>query len=180
MKRIQSRRKFLYRLLVFSGLLLPVPADFLSACGDTGRPGPDITSKSLPDYTQTAIASPSPSVAVRNYPVAGPQGYTEVGPVEKFKPVEDPYGMQVTGKTVLVYNNGTDLLVFNDLCTHQGCQVEYITKSHKFICPCHGSEYNKTGEVLKGPALLPLQRLEYKVIDNILFVKFVVASSTTD
>ncbi len=41
-------------------------------------------------------------------------------------------------------------------CTHQGCQVE--PAGDRLACPCHGSEYRLTGEVLRGPAERPLLR----------------------
>ncbi len=42
-------------------------------------------------------------------------------------------------------------------CMHRGCQVEPV--SERLVCPCHGSEYTNTGEVLKGPTLQPLRAL---------------------
>ncbi len=41
-------------------------------------------------------------------------------------------------------------------CMHRGCQVEPVAEH--LICPCHGSEYTNTGEILKGPTQRPLQR----------------------
>lgn len=35
-------------------------------------------------------------------------------------------------------------------CTHRGCQVE--PAGDRLACPCHGSEYTFTGQVLHGPA----------------------------
>jgi Rieske Fe-S protein len=40
-------------------------------------------------------------------------------------------------------------------CMHRGCQVD--PAPDRLICPCHGSEYTHTGEVLKGPTQLPLR-----------------------
>ena len=38
-------------------------------------------------------------------------------------------------------------------CTHLGCLVgPWNPISGKFVCPCHGSEYSKTGAVSRGPA----------------------------
>lgn len=42
-------------------------------------------------------------------------------------------------------------------CMHRGCQVE--PAADHLVCPCHGSEYTNTGEVLKGPTQRPLRRL---------------------
>ncbi len=41
-------------------------------------------------------------------------------------------------------------------CMHRGCPVE--PAAEKLVCPCHGSEYTHTGEVLKGPTERPLQK----------------------
>jgi Rieske Fe-S protein len=41
-------------------------------------------------------------------------------------------------------------------CMHRGCQVE--PAGDRLACPCHGSEYAFTGEVLHGPAERPLYR----------------------
>lgn len=33
----------------------------------------------------------------------------------------------------------------NAVCTHLGCVVPWNKAENKFICPCHGSQYDKTG-----------------------------------
>jgi len=50
------------------------------------------------------------------------------------------------------------------VCTHLGCTVEQMPEG--FTCPCHGSRYEANGNVLKGPAKLPLQKLRVEVGDN--------------
>jgi len=50
-------------------------------------------------------------------------------------------------------------------CTHQGTAIAYNQGEHRFICPAHGSEFSDNGQVLAGPAALPLH--EYTVaVDN--------------
>jgi Rieske Fe-S protein len=49
------------------------------------------------------------------------------------------------------------------VCTHLGCTVEQ--KNDKYECPCHGSIYNRDGEVQKGPASNPLKRLRVTTND---------------
>ena len=43
-------------------------------------------------------------------------------------------------------------------CTHQGTAIGYNTGQGIFICPAHGSEFSKTGQVLVGPAAIPLHQ----------------------
>lgn len=33
------------------------------------------------------------------------------------------------------------------VCTHLGCVVPWNKAENKFICPCHGSQYDATGKV---------------------------------
>jgi len=51
------------------------------------------------------------------------------------------------------------------VCTHLGCTVE--VKVNGFDCPCHGSRYDVSGNVLKGPAKLPLQKLRVEITEDV-------------
>ncbi|MGF1535947.1 MAG: cytochrome b6-f complex iron-sulfur subunit [Elainellaceae cyanobacterium] len=44
----------------------------------------------------------------------------------------------------------------NAVCTHLGCVVPWNAAENKYICPCHGSQYNSEGKVVRGPAPLSL------------------------
>ncbi|MEA5469400.1 MULTISPECIES: cytochrome b6-f complex iron-sulfur subunit [unclassified Spirulina] len=44
----------------------------------------------------------------------------------------------------------------NAICTHLGCVVPWNVAENKFKCPCHGSQYNAEGKVVRGPAPLSL------------------------
>jgi len=44
----------------------------------------------------------------------------------------------------------------NAVCTHLGCVVPWNRAANKYMCPCHGSQYDATGKVVRGPAPLSL------------------------
>ncbi len=44
----------------------------------------------------------------------------------------------------------------NAVCTHLGCVVPWNIAENKYKCPCHGSQYDSTGKVIRGPAPLSL------------------------
>ncbi|MDJ1173399.1 cytochrome b6-f complex iron-sulfur subunit [Roseofilum capinflatum] len=54
----------------------------------------------------------------------------------------------------------------NAVCTHLGCVVPWNASENKFICPCHGSQYNAEGKVVRGPAPLSLALAHADVTDD--------------
>ena len=50
------------------------------------------------------------------------------------------------------------------ICTHLGCTVEDGTDG--FVCPCHGSRYNKVGDVTHGPAVKRLTSLRIELTQD--------------
>lgn len=66
-----------------------------------------------------------------------------------------------------IYNKSGQYSAISLSCTHLGCTIE--EDGEGFICPCHGSRYNKDGLVLQGPAKQPLRALRVeKAEDNTL------------
>ncbi len=54
----------------------------------------------------------------------------------------------------------------NAVCTHLGCVVPWNRAANKFICPCHGSQYDNTGKVVRGPAPLSLALAHCNDVDG--------------
>ena len=77
--------------------------------------------------------------------------------------------------TYLVVENDSSLASYglNAVCTHLGCVVPWNGNENKFICPCHGSQYNSEGKVVRGPAPLSLALVHADVIeDKVLFTEW--------
>ncbi len=68
--------------------------------------------------------------------------------------------LKLDGHKVAAYraSDGTVTLC-SPVCTHLGCIVAWNNAEHTWDCPCHGSRFKPTGEVMSGPAEKPLERL---------------------
>ena len=63
-----------------------------------------------------------------------------------------------------------EITVYSPICPHLGCGFQWYGGEQKFKCPCHGSVYAPTGEVLGGPAPRPLDVLPSKVENGELHI----------
>ena len=64
------------------------------------------------------------------------------------------------GKKVAAYCDAEgQLTLLSPACTHMKCLVRWNAADRSWDCPCHGSRFGPTGEVMSGPAEEPLPRL---------------------
>jgi glycine/D-amino acid oxidase-like deaminating enzyme/nitrite reductase/ring-hydroxylating ferredoxin subunit len=64
------------------------------------------------------------------------------------------------GKKAAAYRDSAGTLtLLAPQCTHMKCLVKWNNADRTWDCPCHGSRFHPTGEVLSGPAQAPLPRL---------------------
>jgi len=118
-----------------------------------------IAPTSTPSATPTAKpATPTPATTT---PKTTPPG-SKIGPATGV-PVAGSAAFQdpATGDpAIVVQPKAGSFLGFDAVCPHAGCTVGYDQRRVRFVCPCHGSEFNgSTGAVEVGPATRGLRRI---------------------
>ncbi len=51
------------------------------------------------------------------------------------------------------------------VCTHLGCLYNWSDQESKFICPCHGSQFQNDGSYIQGPAPRDLDSFIIQAVD---------------
>jgi glycine/D-amino acid oxidase-like deaminating enzyme/nitrite reductase/ring-hydroxylating ferredoxin subunit len=71
--------------------------------------------------------------------------------------------VNINGKRAGAYRDSKgNLHLVDTTCTHMGCELEWNDGERSWDCPCHGSRFDVEGEVIEGPAVHPLKKLESK------------------
>jgi len=81
-------------------------------------------------------------------------GLVRAGKVDEFPP--GSINHIKAGRFYLYRLNDGSFLALWQKCTHLGCSVPFAESEKQFHCPCHGSLFDKTGQVVGGPAPRPL------------------------
>ncbi|HYG73835.1 MAG TPA: FAD-dependent oxidoreductase [Planctomycetota bacterium] len=92
---------------------------------------------------------------------------------DRFAPAAESLDEVHPGEGKLVKVEGDKVAVYRDLhgelhgcspvCTHMGCYVHFNNAEKTWDCPCHGSRFNVDGEVVNGPAVTNLKKVELPV-----------------
>jgi cytochrome b6-f complex iron-sulfur subunit len=61
-------------------------------------------------------------------------------------------------------NTEEGLVAIYKVCTHLGCLYNWNSQEGKFICPCHGSQFQQNGEYIRGPAPRSLDRFVLQIV----------------
>ena len=70
---------------------------------------------------------------------------------------------------LLIRQNQSTIRVFSRECTHNQCTIDAFSNG-KSVCPCHGSQYNTSGAVIKGPASNSLKEYDVTFDNNIITI----------
>ncbi|NLO37954.1 MAG: FAD-dependent oxidoreductase [Ruminiclostridium sp.] len=60
------------------------------------------------------------------------------------------------GRTGAYRDEKGKLHLVNTTCTHMGCELNWNSAERSWDCPCHGSRFTWSGEIIDGPAVDPL------------------------
>ncbi len=78
--------------------------------------------------------------------------YDELQADGGFKVIKEVQIGDLTDNLIIVRKSENEYLVFSSICRHKKCNVRYKGDRDLFVCPCHGSNYDMTGKVVKGPS----------------------------
>jgi cytochrome b6-f complex iron-sulfur subunit len=99
---------------------------------------------------------------------AAGDGIVVCGPVEDFAP--GSVTAFPAGRFYLARLQDGGFLGLHRECTHLGCTVPWSPAEGRFVCPCHASSFDITGQVLSAPAPRPLDLVEVRVENGVVKV----------
>jgi thiosulfate dehydrogenase [quinone] large subunit len=169
----RTRRGLVAGGLGLLGVLAVTGASFARSPKSTEAaddPTPTVTPSTTTSATPSASASaPATSAASETPATTAAPSPTPTGAVlaktadiavGKGEQVNDPKTGAPTW--VLQLEAGTYTAVRSE-CPHQGCEVDFVSPSKGFSCPCHDSTFNAAGKRLSGPATRDLTKVSVVV-----------------
>src|SRR5262245_15495329 len=74
------------------------------------------------------------------------------------------------GLFLISRTNATSFTAIDAVCTHEGCTITGAD-GDVYVCPCHGSRYNRGGQVLAGPAKASLRQYATTFADGVVTIR---------
>ena len=112
-----------------------IGAVLASACGGGGGDGP------------TGVVTPPTTVGVT---VSGNVITVDLAQVPALTATSG-FILVARPSTIIIHTAGDDYRAFTSICTHEQCTVGDF-RNGRIVCPCHGSQYDASGQVVVGPA----------------------------
>jgi Rieske Fe-S protein len=135
-------------------------ATLFTACGGKG----DSSSPSGPSSTPTDLAVLNGQFtggAVKVTAAGSP--LTDVGGAALVNSVAGPFLVSRTSSTAFT--------AIEAVCSHEGCTVTEADGA-TYVCPCHGSRYSRSGQVILGPATASLRQHATSFSDGVVSIVF--------
>ena len=75
--------------------------------------------------------------------------------------------IKLNGKRMAAYRDENGKLhLVSAICTHMSCIVKWNDAERSWDCPCHGSRFTIDGDIIEGPALMPLEQFNVNSEDK--------------
>ena len=75
----------------------------------------------------------------------------------------------IAGVFLVARTSASTFSAIDATCTHEGCTVNGVNGS-TYVCPCHGSRYNRSGQVVNGPARASLRQYSTSFATDVLTI----------
>jgi cytochrome b6-f complex iron-sulfur subunit len=75
----------------------------------------------------------------------------------------------IAGVFLLARTSASSFTAIDATCTHEGCTVTN-TDGEQYVCPCHGSRYTRSGQVVHGPAMASLRSYTTSFNDGVVTI----------
>ncbi len=108
------------------------------------------------------VPLPVKLTSLGSLPLNGPPKFFQV--VTERRDAWTKFPANAIGAAFLRRVGESEVIAFNASCPHLGCAVEFRKERDAFYCPCHDSEFQKTGEVRgKSPSRRGLDTLRVEI-----------------
>ena len=89
----------------------------------------------------------------------------DLGPIHELPPPGSAPVLNPNGRFWLIHE-AQGVSAIQQRCTHLDCLFSWDREKELFVCPCHGSEFDRSGFVLRGPATRDLDRFVVQLADS--------------
>jgi len=86
-------------------------------------------------------------------------------------PVGGRLHVTLDGDTVELTRREDEIVARSMVCTHQGCEVEWVNEENAYVCPCHEGKFNAQGDPIYGSPRRPLKLFSVTREGNELVVR---------
>ena len=91
-------------------------------------------------------------------------GVVTIGPASEL-PEKDAGPQNFPKVKFWLANSSEGVTALYKVCTHLGCLYSWRDQEFKFVCPCHGSQFEKDGDYIQGPAPRSLDQFVVQAVD---------------